>query len=116
MEHRCSIRKPLELQVLLYKHGLPVQSGTTRNLGLGGVFVEAEAWQWRKHETLEVEFLAVDSSPVMRVTAVVVHLRDGGAGLMFDALEVEQLRQLRTWLLSKDYGISPEPERKLEVA
>ena len=116
MEHRCSIRKPLELPVLLYKHGLPVQNGTIRDLGLGGVFVEADAWQWRKHEPLEVEFLALDGSPVMRLTAVVVHRRDGGAGLMFDAVSGEQRRQLKTWLFGNSYGISPEPERKLEVA
>lgn len=116
MEHRCSIRKSLELQVLLYKHGLPVQSGITRDLGLGGVFIQAGAYQWRKNELLEIEFLSADGSPAMRLRGVVVHLRGDGVGLMFDSVSGEQRRQLRAWLFRKNHSSPQESENKLEVA
>ena len=48
MEHRCSVRKPIEFQLLLYKHGLPVQTGFCRNLGLGGLFIETGSCEWRR--------------------------------------------------------------------
>ena len=52
MEHRCSVRKPFEFQLLIYKNGLPVQSSVSRNLGLGGVYLNAGSSKWRKNECL----------------------------------------------------------------
>ena len=101
MEHRCSVRKPIEFQLLLYKHGLPVQSGISRNLGLGGMFINTGTYPWRKNEYLEVEILASDGNPGMRLPAVVVHHSERGAGLMFDAISNEQRRLLRGWLFGK---------------
>jgi hypothetical protein len=102
MEHRCSVRKPIEFQLLLYKHGLPVQSGVSRNLGLGGLFIETGVNEWRKNEYLEVEFLGHDGNPIMKLAAVVVHHSEQGVGLMFDALSSEQRRILRSWLFDKE--------------
>lgn len=101
MEHRCSVRKPFDFQLLIYKHGLPVQSGVCRDLGLGGMFVATTGYQWRKNEYLEVEFFGVDGEPRMRLPAVVVHHGEQGAGLMFDAITNEQRRCLRVWLFKK---------------
>ena len=100
MEHRCSVRKPIEFQLLLYKHGLPVQTGFCRNLGLGGLFIETGSCEWRKNEFLEVEIIACNGKPVMRLPAAVVHYSERGAGLMFDAVSSEQRRILRGWLFS----------------
>jgi len=101
MEHRCSVRKPIEFQLLLYKHGLPVQTGICRNLGLGGLFVETGGYGWRKNEYLEVEIIGYNGKPAMRLPAVVVHHSERGAGLMFDALSSEQRRILYGWLFSR---------------
>lgn len=98
MEHRCSVRKPLEFQLLLYKHGLPVQSGVCRNLGLGGLFIESGDREWRKNEYLEVEILGHNGLPSMRLPVVVVHHTGSGAGLMFDVVTGAQRRRLRAWL------------------
>lgn len=98
MEHRCSVRKPIEFQLILYKHGLPVQSGICRNLGLGGMFIEAGTYLWRKNEYLEVEIAGINAHAGMRLPAVVVHHCERGAGLMFDAMSSEQRSTLRTWL------------------
>jgi hypothetical protein len=101
MEHRCSVRKSLGFQLLLYKHGLPVQSGTCINLGLGGMLVDTGDRQWRKNEYLEVEILGRAGDPAMRLPAVVVHQTPRGVGMMFDAVTNEQRRTLRAWLFSR---------------
>ena len=100
MEHRCSVRKSLELQLLLYKHGLPVQSGTCINIGLGGMLFDTGDRQWRKNEYLEVEILGRAGEAAMRLPAVVVHQSPKGVGVMFDAVTNEQRRILRSWLFS----------------
>lgn len=101
MEHRCSVRKPLEFQLLLYKHGLPIQSGTCRDLGLGGLFIETGERAWRRNEYIEVEILGHNGLPSMRLPAVVIHHNRLGAGLMFDAVTTTQRRRLRAWLFDK---------------
>lgn len=101
MEHRCSVRKPLQFQLLLYKHSLPVQRGVCRNLGLGGMFISATGYQWRKNEILEVEFVGPENQPRMRLSAVVVHHGKQGAGLMFGSITAEQRRRLRMWLFKR---------------
>ena len=102
MEHRCSVRKPFEFQLLIYKNGLPVQSSVSRNLGLGGVFIKAGTSAWRKNECLEVEFLGCGKAG-MRLPAVVVHQSARGVGLMFDGISGEQRRALRALLFSTDH-------------
>ena len=104
MEHRCSVRKPMEFQLMLYKHGLPVQRAVSRNLGLGGMLIDTGTTTWRKNEYLEVEFIDADGSPGMRVPAVVVHQSEQGAGLMFDGIGGEQRRRLRAWLFSRNHN------------
>ncbi len=113
MEHRCSVRKPVEFQLILYKHGLPVQSGNCRNLGLGGIFIEAGTYAWRKNEYLEVEIVGNHAQPGMRLPAVVVHHCERGAGLMFDAMSGEQRRTLRSLLFGQ---ADEQPARAAEVA
>jgi hypothetical protein len=115
MEHRCSVRKPLEFQLLLYKHGLPIQSGICRNLGLGGLFIETGKRDWRKNEYVEVEILGHNGLPGMRLPAVVTHHNNEGAGLMFDAVTNEQRHQLRAWLFDKNLQEST-PANSLAVA
>ncbi|NIA01193.1 MAG: hypothetical protein GWP13_00235 [Planctomycetia bacterium] len=95
MEHRCSVRKPVELQLLLYKHGLPIQRGVSRDLGLGGMFVETGTRTWRKNENLEIEFLGENGQSAIRLSALVVHHSSAGVGLMFNAVSNEQRRVLR---------------------
>ena len=106
MEHRCSVRKPIEFQLLLYKDGLPVQIGICRNLGFGGLFIETGGKEWRKNEYLEVEIVGYNGKPAMRLPAVVVHHGERGAGLMFDAVSSEQHRMLRGWLFGERNGWS----------
>jgi len=105
MEHRCSVRKPIKFQLLLYKQGLPVQNAVSRNLGLGGMFIDTGACAWRKNDYLEVEILGCSGKPGVRLPAVVVHYSMRGTGVVFDAISGEQRRTLRGWL----YETAAEP-------
>ncbi|MFQ5643589.1 MAG: PilZ domain-containing protein [Thiogranum sp.] len=104
MEHRCSVRKPIEFQLLLYRQGLPVQSAVSRDLGLGGMFINTGACSWRRNERLEIEILGSGGKPEMKLPAVVVHHSMRGTGVEFDAVSDKQRRTLRAWL----YGGQPE--------
>lgn len=120
MEHRCSIRKSIAIRVLFYKHGLPVQSGLSRDLGLGGVFVETGAFQWQRNECLDVEFIS-NRGAKLRLPALVIHQREQGVGLMFDKLEAGQRKILREILFSSQQAKSfqipkPQPVSGLHVA
>jgi hypothetical protein len=110
MEHRCSVRKPFEFQLLIYKNGLPVQSSVSQNLGLGGVHIGAGTGAWRKHERLEIEFLGCGPAG-LRLPAVVVHQSDEGVGLMFDGMSNEQRRALRVMLFSSKYEKEPSASK-----
>lgn len=116
MEHRCSARRPLGFQLLLYKHGLPIQSGVCRNFGLGGLFIETGPRDWRRNEYLEVEILGPNGLASMRLAAVVVHHDSKGAGLMFDSVTGAQRRRLRGWLFDKPARKSDRSSTGLAVA
>ena len=108
MEHRCSSRKPIEFQLLLYRQGLPVQNAVSRNLGLGGMFIDTGACAWRRNEYLEVEILECNGKPGVRLPAVVVHYSMRGTGVVFDAISGEQRRTLRACLYDSSPGTAVE--------
>jgi len=112
MEHRCSVRKPIEFQLLLYRQGLPVQNAVSRNLGLGGMFIDTGACAWRKNEYLEVEILGYNGKPGIRLPAVVVHYSMRGTGVVFDAISGEQRRTLRACLYDSNPETAAEPHSR----
>ncbi len=114
MEHRRSIRKALSFKLRIYKHQKHILDGTSKDLGLGGIFVEADGYAWRKNEQLEIEFVAKDGSCALRLPAIVVHLRDGGAGLMFDVVSAAQHRLLRFWVFGQ--SAHSKTNQSVEVA
>lgn len=112
MEHRCSVRKPIEFQLLLYRQGLPVQNAVSRNLGLGGMFIDTGACAWRKNEYLEVEILGCNGAPGIRLPAVVVHFLLGGTGVVFDAISAEQRHALRASWYGGNLVTEAEPRSR----
>lgn len=112
MEHRCSIRKHIAIRVLFYKHGLPVLSGLSRDLGLGGLYVETGPFQWHKNECVDVELISSRGAK-LRLPVLVVHQRLQGVGLMFDGLEAGQRKMIRDILFSSKQAESfriPQPQ------
>ncbi len=56
MEHRCSPRIPIELDVMLCLDNKPVAPARTRDIALTGMFLELKHAIFREHSALEVEF------------------------------------------------------------
>lgn len=87
MEHRCSIRKPLALDVVINYRGLGLVRGRTQDIGMGGVFVDTGCVQLPVNAMVEVAVILDGARRPLRVGAMVVHTRDSGVGLLFDELD-----------------------------
>jgi hypothetical protein len=100
MEHRYATRMPLRVHVLIYRQGLPVQAGRTRDISLEGAFVETRQFDCRKFDCLDVEFLPLGQAGCerFRVKAMVIHRGDEGVGFEFAALEPGSEQSLRNCL------------------
>lgn len=84
-ERRWSPRRDLKIDVVLLKQGTPMARGRSRDVGLEGMFVEAEVDDVTKDSLVDVEFVlddGVDRSR-HRMAALVVHVAREGFGLMF---------------------------------
>jgi len=101
MEHRCGTRKPLVADVVIQNHDQPPILGQTRNISLGGMFVDT------KHTKLPVKaFVKVTVFQIVNkqqesfcTPAFVIHSKESGAGLMFIDLNAEAAQPLQ-YLLS----------------
>ena len=60
MEHRCSQRKKVRLDVTLYRNGRVVSRGKSRDIGLEGMFIEAGDMNCPVNSRMEVEFAVGD--------------------------------------------------------
>ena len=85
MEHRCSVRLPVAMNILLYHNNIPVVHCNTLNIGADGMFVRTGALKYGTNTMLKVEFKR-EANPVSQsftMPAMVVHHSDEGLGLMF---------------------------------
>ena len=86
MEHRWSKRRPVALEVGLYRNGSELPGGAVaRNISAHGVFLEKPDPDITVNTVLDVEFaLGTQVSPGMyRLPALVRHVSPRGLGLMF---------------------------------
>ena len=85
MEHRCSIRLPVSMNVLLYHDNIPVVHCKTLNIGADGMFVRTGALKYGTNTMLKVEFDAGKTPGTQShiIPAMVVHHAKEGMGLMF---------------------------------
>ncbi|MES9870915.1 MAG: PilZ domain-containing protein [Sedimenticola sp.] len=89
MEHRCSPRKPVSMDVVLKYRGLGLVRGQTEDVGVGGMFVKTGRIRLPVNAVLDVSVImegARGMSP-FRTECIVVHTTDGGVGLMFCDLD-----------------------------
>ncbi len=87
MEHRCAQRQVLELHVLLSGPRLVPQPAKTRNISVGGLFVETAqgALPTGTVVTVAVPLGNAGARRHLGLEALVVHSSTAGAGLMFCA-------------------------------
>ena len=83
MEHRCSLRKAYRRPVLLAASNTTV-SVATRDVGLGGMFIETQDVALSINTPVSIEFAPGDEPwRRFRLLAMVVRRTATGAGVMF---------------------------------
>lgn len=85
MEHRWHTRWPVNFDVLLYHHGLPIAHCRASNLSLNGILVQGEPSNLPIDGPVEIEFEYQAHEPPRRcrLSASIIHQSDQGTGLMF---------------------------------
>jgi hypothetical protein len=111
MEHRwgerCRLRFPV---VLLSGRDRPI-NGCIRDLGAGGLYVEALTSPPRRHQVVHVVLRTPHSATRLRHwLAMVLRCRHDAAALMFDRWRFEELRRLLDDL-HEDHGVAVHPSR-----
>jgi len=99
VDHRFKERKALNLDVVIYRHHIPVAVGKTRDIGTGGMGIVSDITNLKDYSLLEVEIRVNRSSRRIyhRLTGLVTHHNDNSFGITFtdlDASETEMLLQL----------------------
>ena len=91
MDHRHSKRIDVQLSVLLYNNGVPVATGTTRNISAGGVFVDTAYRPINGSQYMSIEFVTDNDEETERyhVKGLAVYSNRDGIGLMIDDFDPE---------------------------
>ena len=96
MEHRYNSRTPVSLDVLLYYQGLPVSICRARDIGLGGMSVNAnKVAVLPKNAAVEVLILHREPDKRTRLSAYVVYKSGQGMGLLFSRLNQRAANTVR---------------------
>ena len=104
MEHRWSLRTPVALEVDLIYESASELSCKTRDIGLGGVFLEGDtATMPPKNANVELNFIlnSGETTTKHKIKARVVRTADDGIGLMFRDFDVGAFRSLQEVLRHK---------------
>ena len=104
MEHRYSIRKALVLDIELNHLRLGSIQCKTRDVGMGGMFVEMGSSWLPANAIVKVALKLLDANNVMRrflIEALVVHNQNGGVGLMFNDVDAAFHQTLHDLLFGK---------------
>ena len=112
MEHRCNVRKPLSLDVLIEHQGLGLVSARTLDISLGGMYIHTGRVRLPSNSIVHISFsLGTDFlSDSYKAKAMVVHKCDTGVGVMFDDLDPNTRSALQEMLFSSMPASSGEME------
>lgn len=98
MEQRWSQRRKVALDVDIWRQGSALASSRTRDVGLGGVFLEVEGGRvLEKNTEVDLFFLLEAGDHVTRhkLKARVVRITVEGFGLMFKDFDIGAFRALQ---------------------
>jgi hypothetical protein len=93
MEHRCTQRYSGDLQILIYKHNVPIAIGRLKNGSKFGGFVETDFADIECEHQLHIEVLAqkqLGSKQSLHMEAIVIHKTNHGFGVELDMEDREQ--------------------------
>jgi len=102
MEHRWRTRIPLSTRVTLYRNNKPIAKCMTKDIGIGGVFLESGSLSYVKNTILTVQLtLETEEGPEQfRLLVCIRHSTDTGVGLMFLADENNFSHHIRQLVLN----------------
>ncbi|MDH5694162.1 MAG: PilZ domain-containing protein [Gammaproteobacteria bacterium] len=100
VEQRWSQRKIVSIEVDVVDNGVKIARSKTRDVGLGGVFLELDeiAHAPEQGQALELEFLITrseDETIRHRLSAKVVRVEMDGIGLVFTEFDTSTFRALQ---------------------
>jgi len=96
MDRRYSARRPIKLDVLFYRNGLPVVCSTSCNISAGGALTETKSKTFHLGETVDVDlrFRNFNRARTFRLTARVVRISSSTLALAFEKYDGEFVRNL----------------------
>lgn len=102
MEHRLSKRMTTNLDLLVYKRGMPVATGKIRDASRKGLFILTDYTDVQLNQELEIELRIPDCPEQLlrRIRAQVVRKTGSGLGVDFEEVEndIFTLSSLLEWL------------------
>lgn len=94
MEHRCTQRYSGDLQIVIYKHNVPIAIGRIKNGSRVGGFVETDFADIECEHQLRLEVLGNKQfgakQQLLRMEAIVIHKTTRGFGVELDMDNREQ--------------------------
>ncbi|WP_455210798.1 PilZ domain-containing protein [Kaarinaea lacus] len=103
IEHRFKHRKPLQLDVVIYKNHVPIAVGKTRDISSDGMGIDSKITNIKKYSLLEVELGVNDSSSTVyhRLSGLVVHHQTDGFGILFTQLNPDDSTLLNQLMIEQ---------------
>ncbi len=102
MEHRLSKRITADLDLLVYRRGMPVATGKIRDASRKGLFILTDYTDVQLNQELEIELRIPDCPEQLlrRIRALVVRKTGSGLGVDFEDAEndIFTLASLMDWL------------------
>jgi hypothetical protein len=96
IEQRWSQRRAVSLGVEVFDHGSLLTTCNSRDVGLGGIFLETEQNRLAQNQDVDLYFsLGDDRSTKHKLKAKVVRVLSEGAGLMFKDFDTSSFRALQ---------------------
>jgi hypothetical protein len=92
MEHRYSNRTTVNVNVLIYKEGVPVAFGRVVNSSKVGFFIETDFSEVNRFQKLDIEIIPYSKSKNLGryfFTACVIRKSEAGLGVEIDSTKVE---------------------------
>jgi acyl CoA:acetate/3-ketoacid CoA transferase alpha subunit len=102
-EQRWSQRRNAKLDVDVFDHGSLVTSCSSRDVGLGGVFLETSMGCFTENQVVDLCFFLGEENIIKHnLKAKVVRIMDSGAGLKFKDFDTSSFRTLQEIMRHSD--------------
>ena len=96
IEQRWSQRRSVILGIEVFDHGSLISACQSRDVGLGGMFIETDKNQFKQNQDVELLFALGNENTVKhKLKARVVRVLNEGVGLVFKDFDTSSFRALQ---------------------